>query len=230
MMITRNCFIRLFLLLLLVCRRSSSFVLHTSNRRSFTHDRSVQLNGAAAASAVETFFITKPYVAAFLTCSVKASAADWIAQTKASTTTVDLQRNLAFLLYGGLYQGMAQQFMYSTVFPNMFGHELDMMGLASQVSFDMICVGPCLCLPICYAVKSLVSTADTRALQQGMEKYVHDVTTQGLLLKYWGLWTPVNFLTFGVVPMHFRVAFVASISFFWIFILSTTAASESKDD
>lgn len=215
--------------------------------------RKSQLNGAEV-SAVETFFITKPYLAAFLTCSVKASAADLIAQTKASTANVDVDlrrngetkaetpeanldvsRNAAFLLYGGLYQGMVQQFMYSNVFPSMFGHDLDLYGLASQVAFDMMIVGPFLCLPLAYAVKGVFSSSNgagtSEALQQGLEKYVNDVTSRGLLLKYWALWTPVNFLTFGVVPSHFRVAFVAFISFFWIFILSSTAAvAESHDE
>jgi len=241
-MITRRNYIFRTLLVLLAACGSSSFttlpsVTHRVARPS-TFSPS-KLNGAAV-SAVESFFITKPYVAAFLTCSVKASAADLIAQTRQCAKNVDVSRNLAFLVYGGLYQGLAQQFMYSTVFPDIFGHDLDMMGLASQVSFDMCIVGPFLCLPLAYAFKSMFSGDENeeltsletkgQALQQGLEKYVNDVTSQGLLLKYWGLWTPVNFLTFGVVPMHFRVAFVASVSFFWILILSSVAADESNDD
>jgi protein Mpv17 len=182
----------------------------------------------ATISAVESFFITNPYLAAFLTCSAKASAADFIAQTKASASNVDLSRNAAFLVYGGLYQGMAQQFMYSTVFPGMFGHDLDLYGLISQVAFDMTVVGPFLCLPLAYAVKGMFIGNDN--VETGLQKYVHDVSSQGLLFKYWALWTPVNFLTFGIIPLHFRVAFVAFISFFWIFILSSTAAAESPNE
>lgn len=189
----------------------------------------MQLNGV---SEVEAFFITQPYVSAFAICSVKASAADWIDQAQQQQKTCDISRNLSFLLYGGLYQGCVQQFLYSSVFPDMFGHDLDMLGLASQVGFDMLCVGPLLCLPTAYAVKSLFSDStdehETKqnALQEGFEKYVHDVSTQGLLFKYWGLWMPVNLFTFSVVPMNFRVVFVALVSFFWIFILSSVAAAE----
>ena len=253
-------------------------------RRQCRHDHTLQLSEAAVSTTttIESFFITQPYLSAFLTCSFKASAADWIAQTQpfrtlqqqkqqqqqqqqvssmtatmapaASATNnnynsnaVDLSRNLAFLLYGGLYQGMAQQFMYSRVFPDMFGHgPLDMTALASQVAFDMAIVGPFLCLPTAYIVKSLFApssstssseTSDhdettdnttTSTLTLGLEKYMNDVTQQGLLLKYWGLWTPVNFVTFGVVPPHFRVAFVATVSFFWVFVLSSVAGSSSK--
>ena len=137
--------LRMLLLLLAACR-SSSFA--PQNHRFITHHRpsQVTLNGASV-SAVETFFITKPYVAAFLTCSVKASAADWIAQTRAQCcSNVDVSRNLAFLVYGGLYQGMTQQFIYSTVFPGMFGHDLDIVGLASKWALTCVSLGHfCVC-------------------------------------------------------------------------------------
>ena len=35
-------------------------------------------------------------------------------------------------------------------------------------------------------------------------------------------------VTFGVVPPHFRVAFVAAVSFFWVFVLSSVAGSSSS--
>lgn len=223
------------LLLVLTARNCSSFsipldsrqLLHQNNGNAVASSYRQSRLKDATISAVESFFITKPYLAAFLTCSAKASAADFIAQTKASATNVDLSRNAAFLIYGGLYQGMAQQFMYSTVFPDMFGHDLDLNGLISQVAFDMTVVGPFLCLPLAYAVKGAFIGDDNVAT--GLEKYVHDVTSRGLLFKYWALWGPVNFFTFGVIPHHFRVAFVAFISFFWIFILSSTAAAETPN-
>jgi hypothetical protein len=37
-----------------------------------------------------------------------------------------------------------------------------------------------------------------------------------------GIWIPVNFLVFSLVPEHFRVTFVALVSFFWTMILSKT--------
>ena len=243
--------------LMLLTSPDSAFSFHQTpvftprkspSRHTKTNLHAFALEGAA--SAVESFFVSQPYVSAFLTCSFKASAADFVAQTQQPepqftsgqqgdhAIPVDVSRNIAFLLYGGLYQGMAQQFMYSTLYPDMFGHELHMQSLAMQVAFDMTVVGPLLCLPIAYAVKSLF-TADNEgsnditkldAVKSGLDKYVEDVMTRGLLLKYWALWTPVNFLTFSVVPQHFRVAFVAAVSFFWVFILSSVASSSEADD
>ena len=195
-------------------------------------------------SAIENFYQSQPYVSAFLTCSFKASAADWVAQQQqqqqeqqqqdATTAyedtdadnnnddSIDVSRNLAFLLYGGLYQGLAQQFMWSNVFPDMFGYERTWQTVAMSVAFDMTVVGPFLCLPLAYLVKGVLEVGD---ITQGLHKYFEDIMTRSLLHKYWALWAPVQSLTFGVIPAHFRVVFVAAVSFFWVCILSSTAAT-----
>ena len=36
-------------------------------------------------------------------------------------TPLEFRRNLAFILYGGLYQGMAQEIIFNDVFPIIFG-------------------------------------------------------------------------------------------------------------
>lgn len=79
---------------------------------------------SAVLGAVEAFYITKPLASAFITCGVKASLADMVAQKRAATevvqtdgssendtlilgdidTPLEKRRNLAFFLYGGLYQ------------------------------------------------------------------------------------------------------------------------------
>jgi hypothetical protein len=197
-----------------------SFVRPTAQSTTACH--AFALEGAV--SAVESFFQSEPYVAALLTCSVKASAADFMAQTKQSEAlpsddeySVNFFQNLVFLLYGGLYQGLAQQFMYSNLFPDLFGNGMTWQSVAMQVGFDMAIVGPFLCLPIAYAVKGVFTADDKLSFQtvlDGLDKYVEDVMIRGLLLKYWALWVPVQTLTFGSIPQHFRVTFVAAVSFF----------------
>ena len=77
--------------------------------------------------AVDVFYKTMPLASAFLTCGVKASLADMVAQKRAAKEVVqqadgytendsiilnelgetpfERRRNLAFFLYGALYQG-----------------------------------------------------------------------------------------------------------------------------
>lgn len=340
---------------------ASAFVARSKQARTFCNrggenPHSSLLTRAAfvedASGVIDNFFQTQPYMAAFLTCSVKASAADLMAQKqqhqakllppdtsslleqdkkdshahtiqqdmqpllnslsidqqaqhhhidgdeevatilsrrrtkddndstsatiKSSAEEYDVSRNLGFVCYGGLYQGVAQEFMFNNLYPNFFPQLTGWASIYALVAFDMLIVGPFLCLPLAYAVKAMftragsyggaaagMATAESARLvtrdlvgratwsgadavdgtvveallsalgglglgscvAAGLNKYCQDVQEQSLLLKYWGLWFPVQCLTFGVIPPHYRVAFVAAISFFWVFILSSIAAS-----
>lgn len=202
-----------------------------------------------AGSAIDTFFQTQPYLSAFLTCSFKASAADFVAQSKeeeesspaapaaqGSGSTVDISRNLAFIVYGGTYQGLFQEALYSKVFPQIFPGR-DWQTIAMQVGFDMFVIGPLLCLPLAYFFKAIFirdknntegedySPLSLESLRVGLEKYVDDIVERNLLLTFWALWVPVKTLTFTIIPTHYRIAFIALVSFFWMFILSSVSAS-----
>lgn len=73
--------------------------------------------------AINSFFLSFPYIAAFIVCGFKAALADFVAQRSAISsskkgvvddpatsvktalqTTFEYRRNLAFLFYGGAYQ------------------------------------------------------------------------------------------------------------------------------
>jgi protein Mpv17 len=233
---------------------STPFSLGHRQQRYSSTRRHAELDEAitGGASAIDTFFQTQPYVSAFVTCSVKASAADYIAQSQAlesdevseedALTTassssqgdsvanapagVDISRNMAFIFYGGLYSGLAQQFFYTVMFPAWFGHAHTWQTVALEVGTDMAVIGPFLCLPIAYVVKTAFTDELTvKNVKLGLEKYVEDVKLRGLLFKYWAVWIPAQSLTFSVIPEHFRILFVAAISFFWMFILSSTSAA-----
>ncbi|KAL3945653.1 MAG: hypothetical protein SGBAC_000221 [Bacillariaceae sp.] len=205
---------------------------------------------APIVSTINSFFQTQPYLAAFLTCSFKASAADMIAQTQAigndkdaSTSEsasddnnqvskrVNISRNLGFLFYGGIYQGMVQNFIYNVIYPSWFGTDDSLALIGKEVLVDNLLFAPFLCLPIAYAFKTAFSSEEPLGLDTlriGLEKYVQDVTTKGLLVRYWALWFPASMLTFGVIPAHYRVVFVAAVSFFWICMLSAISSSEES--
>ena len=184
-----------------------------------------------------------PLTSAFVTCGIKASAADFVAQKRSAQSTDELtttdeeilseittpfekRRNFAFLLYGGLYQGMAQEIIFNEVFPKLFGQGTDFFTVLSKVSFDMFVVSPFICLPVAYLVKSVIFQY---TVGEALARYKDDVMKNGLLVKYWSLWGPVQCLTFGVVPVHLRIAFIAVISFFWLIIFSSVAAKGQKE-
>lgn len=219
----------------------------------------------SAAAAVDNFYRTAPLESAFLTCGIKGSLADAIAQrldhprddkvearmkttsktnlrsdTTLSnrmcnederqgeeTTTFNASRNLAYVIYGGLYTGIAQHFIYNEIFPQVFGNDPTPITVLSEVAANALFVGPMLGLPVAYLTKALViHPTDGNPLAEGLKRYAEDVQIKGLLLKYWALWVPVQAVTFAYVPEHLRITFMAFVSFFWFVILSVVSAEE----
>ena len=199
--------------------------LPSFRKQSSRLEMSVEIS--AALSALDSFYQTQPYQAAFLTCSVKASAADWVVQNRQEhDNSVDIRRNLAFVVYGGIYQGVFQQFLYNTLFPTWFGTDTTLFSVLEQVAVDMTVLTPFLCLPVAYLVKASMDAESS--VREGLEKYWTHVQQEGLLQKYWMLWVPVQTLTFGVVPQHLRIVFIAAVSFVWLMILSSISSSSSS--
>jgi len=198
-------------------------------------------------AVVNGFFRNFPFTAAAVVCGIKASAADLVAQRRQYKKgaqvggeqemekvnevpqKIDLPRNLAYLLYGSLYQGLFQEYAYNHIYPRLFGAGSDIVSVASKVAFDMLLQTVFLTLPVAYMSKAVIYRYSFR---EAIRRYVDDIKHHKLLLKYYALWLPVMSFTFGVVPEHYRVAFIACVSFFWIIILSSIASKAPimKDD
>jgi len=178
------------------------------------------------ASTVNSFYTTSPVEAAALTCGIKASCSDAVSQNTAEpapgasaeddNTAFCWSRNSAFLLYGSLYQGVVQHFMYNELFPMLFGEGTDWTTVTEKVLLDQFVLFPFLGIPVSYLVKAAVFKQPWRG---ALEHYAADAR-KDLLLKAWAIWIPVQFCTFSVVPVHLRIPFIALVSFFWLIILS----------
>ena len=132
-------------------------------------------------------------------------------------------RTLAFLFYGGLYQGVCQLFIFNEVFPALFGTGTDLPTVAAKVLADQFLLTPLICLPVAYVFKAV---AFRYGVGEALRRYLADAK-RDLLLKYWIIWGPVQCLTFGVVPPQWRIPFIACVSFLWTFVLSSIS---SRDD
>lgn len=200
--------------------RSSSFRCHT------------KLNAAAGTlAAIGAFYKSSPLVAGFLTASTKACVADSMAQYRdVCTTKFDIKRNIAMVLYSGTVLGMLCAIMYNRIFPVIFASEAAKARpfiLAIKMTlFDGFINAPLLWLPPAYIAQALIYQYPKR---EAIQKYVTDVRENGLLKKYWSLWLPASLTNFMFVPPHFRVAFVAGVSFFWMIVLSLVANKSDQD-
>ena len=247
------------------------------NRRE--HLSNLQVSPEPLTSAIDSFFQTQPYIAAFLTCSLKAGTADFVAQaqqpqllTSDNTVsdddgedeneqftyemieldeecivdderTLDLARNVAFIVYGGVYQGLFQEFLYGSLFPVWFGNDGSFQTVATSVLADQFVFAPFTCLPCAYIIKAFIMNSDDDEMEsanwsttavKGLSKYKEDVLQRGLLLKYWAIWFPVQTITFSVIPERYRILFIACVSFFWMFLLSAissdTTSTSTKEE
>lgn len=205
------------------------------------------------ATAVDNFWRHHPYAAAAIVCGIKASAADVVAQkrhmrkneemtasTRPSTSTtrstmttttdtdskLNLRRNMAYILYGSIYQGMAQEYIYNQLYPRWFGMGSTPLIVASKVLFDVTIQTAFLTLPIAYIAKAGIFQYSIR---EAMHRYWDDICHHGLMKKYIALWAPVNCLTFSIIPVHYRVSFIAMVSFFWLMILSSIASRQRPE-
>lgn len=185
---------------------------------------------------VSDFYATYPLQSAVLTCGVKASVADGVAQIKAAAAAaaspsqeiipLELKRNVAYIIYGGIFIGLMCHMEYDYVFPQLFGNEHSIQTIVEKILFDNFISGPLLWLPPAYLIKAIIYDYP---MKEGLQKYVTDVVDNGLLIKYWTIWLPAQTISFSLVPDHLRVAFMAFISFFWFILFSTVSAQSNAD-
>jgi hypothetical protein len=185
------------------------------------------LSLSAITAALSSFYKGWPLVSGFATASAKAAVADRLAQWRdVCTTKFNLKRNIALVLYSGTVLGVSCEIMYNRLFPLMFGAEQNMARVVKMTLFDGFVNAPFLWLPPAYVVQALIYGYPKR---KALKKYVKDVRENGLLLKYWSLWVPVSFINFSIIPPHYRIVFVASVSFFWMILLSMLANKTDQD-
>ncbi len=196
---------------------------------------------------LKSMYLQSNFVPFILVGGLQASAADLIAQktslrkdkenaveirggTDSSSTistrpSFQMKRNLAFLLYGGIYQGCFQEHLFNKIFPMIFGEGNSLLTVGLKVSFDMLIVSPFLCLPVAYLIKGIIYRL---SLMDSIQKYMHDVRENGLLRTYWTVWWPVQAFNFMLVPKQFRISFIACFSFFWLIMLSAISGKSEK--
>jgi hypothetical protein len=286
----------------LIVRRGVLLSPRSSSSLSMMDLLSSSSTTAAGMDVVNDFFQTQPFMAAFMTCSLKASTADVLAQTSSfseedrtiekctttkhihhrhhhssginkncltpllvawnekqtavtpittassSSSAVNWSRTLAFYLYGGLYQGMFLQFLYTIAYPTLYGNHPHQLLL--QVHTDIVFFGPFVTLPLAYVLRAWIdgtSSSQPMTLEyptvthdtirnsknnhfilaqawRGLEKYKNHIKSQNLLWKYWAIWGPAQTINFTIVPPHLRVVFVACVSFFWVYLFSMVSS------
>ena len=179
---------------------------------------------------VNSFYQNYPLQAAVLTCGVKASLADGVAQVRTWTDSdraIEMRRNAAYIIYGGIFIGLMCHIEYDILFPKLFGTNHDLKNIVQSVVFDNLVSAPLMWLPPAYLIKSVMFDYP---LREGLEQYWSDIRNEGLLLKYWSIWLPAQTISFSFVPDQLRVLFMACVSFGWFIVLSTCQSNNNDND
>lgn len=138
----------------------------------------------------------------------------------------DWQRNFAFTAFGTFYMGGIANIVYTRAIPwiasrktvkkvfslNNGGNtrkEFLRRGFAGSL-IDNTLHAPFLYLPSYFIFTDLMRGRDNRFIAEHLER-----SYAVSLLSLWGIWIPVQTITFSVMPMHLRAAFVNSICLIW---------------
>ena len=228
-------------------RSPSPTTIHNSLRSSLLLLQSIPRGGASSSTSTALFsqqqqlwqtldaaWTAHPYLAASIVCGIKALLADGVAQRRQqqqhTTNYYDPRRSLAFTMYGAGYQGLVQEFIYNTLYTRWFGAATTIRVVASKVIFDAVVHNACICIPMAYVVRALVmptTTTSRSSIPQAIRSYLHDVRYRGLLLQYYSIWIPTNILLYTFIPPHWRITCMATVSFFWMILLSRTVSTSS---
>mmetsp|Transcript_37826 Transcript_37826/g.52527 ORF Transcript_37826/g.52527 Transcript_37826/m.52527 type:complete len:238 (+) Transcript_37826:146-859(+) len=166
-----------------------------------------------------------PFPVGFATTGIKTSAADLFAQKVIERREeIDWRRQATFTIFGFFYLGGFQYSLYNSVFPKIclpiktayktHGRSISVL---AQVFVDQALHHPFLYFPSFYFVKA-IATGEPNKLDFTVNKYKAEIVESVQAL--WMVWVPCQIVNFGLVPMHFRIPFVAGVSFGWTVILS----------
>jgi len=175
-----------------------------------------------------------PFVNNVLIATVKAGAADLLAQTViGGSTEIDVQRSLLFFLFGGLYSGVFQYIYQVQIFKRLFDVERfteqtwsdkfkdreGLQALVAQTALDLT-VLTLIYLPTFYVFKaSVFSDKLDPSLwwHTGLENYRFNFgSDEPDVLR---VWFPADLVCFSV-PLYLRLPVRHVVSFAWTAYLS----------
>lgn len=158
--------------------------------------------------------------AAVASATVKTTSADVLVQSivegRRLPSELDTRRTAVFALFGGLWMGMGQYWLYCRVFEVLIPAKT-VSGSLGKMALDQGVHVPCLYFPIFYTIDAWLQQADDVA-----EHVRHKCRTElvASLKANWTLWLPASFVGFRFVPTHWRIPYVSAVSMVWTTVFS----------
>eukprot|EP01083_Nonionella_stella_P005667 16369_1 len=173
-------------------------------------------------SRVNAFMMKHPKACSIGCTFVKTLSADLIVQRYVdghSFSDIDWTRAAVFGSFGFVYLGVFQYWLYNFQYFKWFPG-VTLRSTIHKVAFDQFIKHPTLYWPTFYLLQTLLNERQLNAqtLQSVWSTYTTNIASDMKAL--WTVWIPVSMVTFGIMPMHLRLPFIATVSFFWCCVLS----------
>jgi len=204
--------------------------------------------GAPFLKKIASFPTRHPEILAVLVTSLKTGASDVIAQklnakrSNEGKKKLDKRRLASFLLYGGLYLGYFQYFLFAKVYSKWFPmaqvfatqsirekmrDPIGALDVARQVTFEALVHWPWLYIPAFYVVQQTVAPKGF-SLSSMIEKIRKNWKEDVRLC--WKVWIPAAIFNFSSVPLNYQVPFVAFVSLFYMTFFSLRRGGGTAED
>ena len=189
-----------------------------------------------------------PIVLAVLVTSIKTGSADLLAQRLAQIKAgvnkkkkLDKRRLSVFAVYGGIYLGVWQHYLFSHIYTTLFPMAqvfasrtlkeklVDYVGMTAvlkQVLFETVVHWPWLFIPAFYVFQSLASPVPNKL---GMLAEKLRTNWKEDVVICWKVWIPAMLVNFSSVPLRYQVPYTAVVGFFYMSYFSIRRGGSAAD-
>lgn len=196
---------------------------------------------------ITTFPKRRPFITNIVVATVKTSLADIVVQKSEGRKDIDWGRNGVFTAFGFAYLGIAQWFIYVTIFTRVCPHAIRFSNLSwaeklkdragqidllKQTAYDNFIHYTFVYYPVFYFFKELIqsgkasgaeSEKQASTVERACAKYWRNCVQDNLYM--WSLWVPGDLLVYAC-PIWMRLPLNHGISLIWTMILSSVRGSE----
>jgi protein Mpv17 len=162
-----------------------------------------------------------PFTAAVGITTFNAFAADLMTQLIFEKNPWNPQRSAVFAAFGFLYQGMAQYAIVNLGWEKLFP------GTKPKAVISKICAmnllsDPLLFMPTFYIFKEVMGQGGLTLPTVKAALWGYKANCFMDWRNSWMVWFPGHAVTYGVMPPHKRIPWMAFLSFFYMIVLSIT--------
>ena len=177
------------------------------------------------ATSLNATMRANPLKSSIIITTVKAGVADLFVQTAIEQQReVDHRRLATFVIFGCCYQGCFQYWMFNIAVERIFPGRALRSTLQKILAVNLV-GDPVFFFPCFYTLKEMLARKPSEVLKFDTLRCALSNYYDNCFIDWrntWATWLPGHAVTYGVLPMHLRMPWVAGVSFGYLALLSFT--------